>query len=86
MTTSNTLVANKTHRRDAPCHRCGWTQPLLRIERREQVRLSSTERYRWLCDDCVRELTGAGVAEKVAVGAPDTEVAAAQHGRTRSVA
>jgi hypothetical protein len=86
MTTSNTLVRNGTHRREAPCHRCGWTQPLSRLDRHQQISLATTERYRWLCDECVTDLTATGVEERVTVGGTRSDAVAAQAGRTRSVA
>jgi hypothetical protein len=86
MTTSNTLVSNGTHRREAPCHRCGWTQPLSRLDRHQQISLATTERYRWLCDECVTDLTATGVEERVAAGKGTPDAAATEPGRTRSVA
>jgi hypothetical protein len=86
MTTANTLVRNGTHRREAPCHRCGWTQPLSRLDRREQLRLATTEHYRWLCDDCVTDLTATGSQQPVTAGKGTPDAAATQLGRTRSVA
>jgi hypothetical protein len=43
-------------RRQAACHRCGWTQPLMRIGRHEQAASGVGHAYRWLCTDCVDDL------------------------------
>ena len=82
MTTSNTLVRSGTNRREAACHRCGWTQPLAKVSRSEQLRLGADQRFRWLCDDCLTELTGAHELVTTAAASYEPEHAA----RHRSVA
>lgn len=38
------------------CHRCGWTDALTRVDRRQRATLGSGRHFRMLCDDCVNDL------------------------------
>jgi hypothetical protein len=50
------LTLNRADRvRTAPCHRCGWTSDLHRVERQDR-RYRSVATYRWLCAECTAEL------------------------------
>ena len=62
MTTSDS-TENSSQRREAACHRCGWNQPVRKIGRAERAQLGAGHQFRWLCDDCVRDLTSAGHQE-----------------------
>jgi hypothetical protein len=84
MTTSNTLVRSGTKHREAACHRCGWTQSLSKVSRNEQIRLGSDQKYGWLCDDCVADLTGS--RELVPSSTAATHDVPSHAARTRSVA
>jgi hypothetical protein len=57
------------HTRHADCHRCGWNQPLTRVTRRQRAEFHSKESFRWLCDDCLVELTAASPGSSVDAGA-----------------
>jgi hypothetical protein len=68
MTTSDS-TENGSHQREAACHRCGWNQPVRKIGRAERAQLGAGHQFRWLCDDCVRDLSSGGTPERVKTGA-----------------
>jgi hypothetical protein len=47
-------VGAGTRLHEEPCHRCGWTQPLMSVHR---ARFRPGPTYHWLCGDCVADLT-----------------------------
>jgi hypothetical protein len=85
MTNSKTLVRSGTKRREAACHRCGWTQSLSKVSRNTQIQLGSAQKYGWLCDDCVADLTGSRELVPSSSTAATHEVPS-HAARTRSVA
>lgn len=42
--------------RQGDCHRCGWTQPLTKVTRRQRAEFTSGTSFRWLCAECVADL------------------------------
>jgi hypothetical protein len=46
-------IAGVAVSRRGSCQRCGWFEPLVRIDRHEQAWLGVGHAYRWLCEDCV---------------------------------
>jgi hypothetical protein len=61
--TNSESTDNSSQRREAACHRCGWNQPVRKIGRAERAQLGAGHQFRWLCDDCVRDLSSAGKHE-----------------------
>jgi hypothetical protein len=39
------------------CHRCGWVTQLERITRAQRPALRVDRSCRWMCDDCVKDLS-----------------------------
>jgi hypothetical protein len=75
MTTSDVMEANSANRRRAACHRCGWTQSLVKVTRAQRAQFGSELAYHWLCDECMAELTLATSQKELvasaAAGSPD---------------
>jgi hypothetical protein len=66
--TLDSVASPRVHARRDACHRCGWTQELVKVDRRQRAQFSSAARYRWMCDECIDDLTA------------DQPVAVASHG------
>jgi hypothetical protein len=84
MTTTET-TENSSHRRQADCHRCGWNQSVRKIGRAEQAQLGTGNQFRWLCDDCVRDLSSVGTQDRANTSAVK-DSASEQARSSRSVA
>jgi len=52
----------------ADCHRCGWRQELHHVSARSRRSNESLKGYRWICDDCMADLTSVAPAQAVATG------------------
>jgi hypothetical protein len=80
------------HGRHGTCHRCGWDQPLRKVTGRipaEFRRVSGDSlraRLRWLCDECVADLTTAGRDRPAQVAGAHLHLVATGTPRQRSVA
>jgi hypothetical protein len=83
MSVSEFVSQDGIHRRHGACQHCGWTDSLQKATRRqaaEMRRSGHTLRlgFRWICDDCISDLTGADQERPVTVGSgPDRLVSAA---------
>ena len=83
MSVSHDRRQDVPHQRFGTCHRCGWDQPLQKVGRRfAAFRRTAADGIRgglrWLCDECVADLTTVGLER------PRTVTSAAT--RQRSVA
>lgn len=78
MTARHTTAGTRTSRQ-AACHRCGWTRVLTRIGRKERALVGSGRSYRWLCDECLTDLTVTGSGSRAEEGATRH----ARHGQNR---
>jgi len=87
----------QTHERRGDCHRCGWTQSLRRVTPEEALVIRSNSvtgprsGLRWLCGDCITELTSVreDAPTAAATGPVGLATAYARHrsaARNRSVA
>ena len=86
-----------THRRLGACHQCGWTQNLRKVTGEEAVVIRNSSvtgprsGLRWLCGDCITDLTTVHGDEPVPTHAGSLSLAAAYarhraQARSRSVA
>ena len=48
------------------CHRCGWTDSLRKVGRRQRTVLGADRHVRFLCDECVSDLCAAAEAPRPA--------------------
>lgn len=80
-----TAKSRATHRQ-AACHRCGWDQPLTRVDGRNRGRLGSGRSFGWLCDDCIDDLSGASASREMVGARTGTDAKRSQGRRARSVA
>jgi hypothetical protein len=55
----DTVLNSGSHRPIADCHRCGWKQELRRVGRRDRRVIGALQGHRWICDDCITDLTRA---------------------------
>ena len=72
MSVSEFVGQDGNHRRHGACQHCGWTDSLQKVTRHQaaQMRhggLSLRFGFRWLCDDCISDLSGANQEGRVAV-------------------
>jgi hypothetical protein len=80
------------HERQGNCHHCGWHQPLRKVTGHEAavVRHNSATGprtgLRWLCEECIADLTSAGQGERVLVRVSPFPQASETSTRHRSVA
>jgi hypothetical protein len=55
--TLDRVAPSRVHGRRDACHRCGWTQELAKVDRKLRAQFSSVAHFRWLCDECIDDLT-----------------------------
>jgi len=91
MSVSEFVGQDRIHRRHGACRHCGWTDSLQKVTRHQAAELRRSGHslrlgFRWICDDCLSDLTGADQQRPVTVGSgPDRNLSAAPV-RHRSVA
>ena len=78
--------------RQGNCHHCGWNQPLRKVTGQEAARIRRSSvagprtGLRWLCDECIADLTSVQHGERVLVHADSIRLVPATPARHRSVA
>ena len=77
---------NKTSHRLAACHRCGWDQPLTRVDGSNRGRLGSGHAYGWLCNECIGDLSAGPGSGELVGASTGTDVKRSQSRKVRSVA
>jgi hypothetical protein len=80
------------HSRQGPCHNCGWTQTLRKVSSDQAALIRRNARggprfgLRWLCEECVLDLTSADQLETVPSHAGAHRLLTPAQARHRSVA
>jgi hypothetical protein len=80
------------HPRQGACHNCGWTQPLRKVTGSEAALIRHNARsdprfgLRWLCEECIVDLTSAEQAQPVPAHAGAFRLLSPVPARHRSVA
>ena len=91
MSVSEFVSQDGIHRRHGACQHCGWTDSLQKVTRHQAAEMRRSGHglrlgFRWICDDCISDLTAADQERPVSVGSgPDRTLSVAPVGH-RSVA
>ena len=78
--------------REGSCHRCGWTTALRTVTRKEAAAIRRTPAarlrtgFRWLCEECIADLTPVEQSEGILVHAHSFRPKVATAPQHRSVA
>jgi hypothetical protein len=90
---SDKSLGHQDHRsRQGACHNCGWTQTLRKVSGSEAALIRRDFRggprfgLRWLCEDCITDLTSVGQTQPAPVAAGAFRLRLPAPSRHRSVA
>ena len=68
------------------CHRCGWTDAVAKVTRRQRALFGSDNRFRQLCDECASDLIAAADTPRVLARARSVVIHPLRRETYRSVA
>jgi len=91
MSVSEFVSQDGIHRRHGACQHCGWTDSVQKVTRHQAAEMRRHGHglrfgFRWICDDCVNDLTGVGQERRVTVSSGLDRLVSASPAGHRSVA
>ena len=91
MSVSEFVSQDGIHRRQGTCQHCGWTDSLQKATRPQAAEMRRRGHslhfgFRWICDDCLSDLTGADQERRAAVSSGTGRLVSASPAGHRSVA